>query len=112
MVTVFVVFAMIGRPVQAGVLKRAGTEEKGEEFDRPLGLEREVGKQSVVSKSNTHCGGHRIEKEHAGKEPINSELEDVDGNSDDGDERRSYEEDTGDPVNAVKRYFGHSCWYG
>ncbi len=101
-IDVLVVAAVVGRPVEAGVFKGAGTEDQGEETHRPLGLEGEVREQPVVAQRDAHHGGHQVKSEHRELEPIDAKLEEVDGQADDGNKCGANEERTGNPVHPVE----------
>lgn len=110
MVDVLVVAAVVGGPVQAGVLKGAGTKNKGEKFYRGLRFEGEVGEKAVITDRDAHHRRAKIEEEHTELEPIDSEMVEIDGRADEGDEGGANEETGGDPVHAVEWDTKHNVY--
>ncbi len=86
MVDVFVMKAMIGRPVEAGIFERTGAEDEGEELDGHFCLKRQMGKQTVITDGDAHHRGRQVKEEHGELEPVDADFYQVDGDPDEGHE--------------------------
>lgn len=109
-VDVFVVAAMVGGPVQAGVFKGAGAEKQSKEFHRSLRFERKMGEKTVITDSNAHHRRAEVEEEHAELEPIDPEMVEIDWRANECDECGANEEAGGNPVHTVKRNAKHNIF--
>ena len=86
MVDVFVMEAVIGRPVEAGIFERTGAEDEGEEFYGHFCLKRQMGKQSVITDGDTHHRGCQVKEEHGELKPVDADFYQVDGDPNEGHE--------------------------
>ena len=63
LVDVLVVDAVVGGPVQGGVLEGSGAKQQDEDLHGPLGLEGQVGEEAVVAQGDAKTGGVVVEDE-------------------------------------------------
>jgi hypothetical protein len=97
-----VVAAMLGAPEEGGVLKGGGAKEEGEEADGPMGLEREMGEEPVIAERDAEPGGDEHPEEKRELKPIDTVAPEVEGNSGEGQKKRSDEEAAGGPIDSIK----------
>ncbi len=100
-VDVFVVAAVVGGPVQTGVLKSAGAKKESEKFHRSLCFEGKMGEKTVITQRDAHHRRAEVKEEHAELEPIDSVMVEIDGRADEGDKSGANKETGGNPVHAV-----------
>ena len=76
-----VVAAVVRAPLECGVFHRRGAEDKGEQPHRPLGLERDVREQPVITQRDTQarCNEHPDQHETE-KPPVDLSTEVVEEN--------------------------------
>ena len=68
-ISVLVVAAVIGAPLERGVFYRRGPENEGEQPHRPLGLERQVGEESVITERDAQAGSDEHPDENRAVQP-------------------------------------------
>ncbi len=102
-VGVFVMPPMFARPHEDRVFESAGTEEKHKQAQGPLRFVGFMREQPVITSGDAESGERDESKEHSALEPVEVEEPKVNRQTDDGEERCSDEERTGEPVNPVQR---------
>ena len=69
-----------------------------------------MGEKAVITDRDTHHRRAEVEEEHTELEPINSEMIEIDGSANEGDESGADEETGGNPVHTVKGNAEHSVF--
>lgn len=102
MVNVLVVLAMVGSPVECGILECRGTEDQGEKFDRLARFEGFVSKEAMIAEGDTHPCGDEVGDEKNDQEGIKSEMIKIQRSSNHSCQERDNQEPAGEPVDSIK----------
>ena len=100
-VDVFVVAAMVARPLKDGVFESGGSENEHHQAKRPSRFKGFVGKKTVITGRNTESGEDEHDEEHSEMEPVEAEEPEINWQRSHGEQRRSDKERTGDPIDAL-----------
>ena len=104
-IDMLVVVPVVGDPINGRVLESGGPKNQSGQFDRPFGLEGQMGEEPVVTQSDAESGGGEVEEEQADLEGVEAVISKVNRNRGERDDRGRDEEGAGRPVDAIEREF-------
>jgi hypothetical protein len=100
---VFVVAPMFARPHENRVFESARAEDEHKQSQRPFRFVGFVREEPVIAGRDAESGKSGQDQEHPGLEPIKVVKPKINRQTDNGEEGRSDEERTGQPINAMPR---------
>ena len=100
MVDVFVVAAMVARPLKNRVFESGGSENEHHQAKRPSRFKGFMGEKAVIASRDAESGEDEHDEEHPEVEPVEAEEPKIDRQRGHGKQRCSDQERTADPIDA------------
>jgi len=112
-VGVLVVSSVVRAPLECGVFHRRGTENEGEQPHRPLGLERDVREQPVITQRDAQARGDEHPDKHGAVQPpvnLAAKLIKEKRQANEGGQKCADDEDCAYPTQILQTIFQFHDW--